>query len=306
VISRMLGGSDGRRAATVVPGANGRAAAAVEDGAAERSARALGAAVLARLAEAVVVIRADDGRIVYANTAFEQLAGRGRAQLVGRHLSSLSAPSDQFPEERVREILAALAHGGVWSGDVHFRHRDGSELWCSARVSGLEDPEQGAIWIVTCSAAAERRAAEAALADAEARFRAVFENGHIPIVLVGSDLRVLDVNGPVCALTGFARDELLERSLAHVTHPGDVAVDADLARRLFAGEIPGYRVEKRLLTVRGTPIDVAVTSTAVRGPDGRPAYAMATIEELPRRASGRRRLSPPTALGATLVTDDPC
>jgi PAS domain S-box-containing protein len=229
----------------------------------------------------VLVVRAGDGRVVYANEAAEQLLGHGAAELVELHLSSLSVRGERFPEQRAREIAAALEHGGVWSGDIRLHHRDGAELWCAARVTGLEHSDHGAVWIFACSDAAGRRAAEAALADAETRFRTLFEHGPVPVALVGPDLRILDVNDRVCSITGFARTDLLGRSLAQITHPDDVAVDTVLARRLFAGSIPGYRVRKRLVTRGGTPIDVALTTTAVRGPDDRPAYGIATIEPAP-------------------------
>jgi PAS domain S-box-containing protein len=235
---------------------------------------------VARLAEAVVVIRARDGRIVYANEAAGGLFGHARSDLVGRHASTLDAPAGERPGQRLREILAALRSDGVWTCDVRARRADGSLVWCAVRVSGLEHSEHGSVWVAVYAAAGERVAAEDARRDAEARFRALFEAGPVPIALIGPDLAVLDVNDLACALTGFTRGELVGRSLAHITHPGDIAVDADLCRRLFSGEMPSFRVEKRLVTKHGYALPVAVTTTAVPGADERPACAIAAIEDL--------------------------
>ena len=247
---------------------------------ADGDARELASAAIARLAHAVVVIRAGDGRIVYANEAAGAVFGHAASDLVGRDVSSLHVPVDEEPGRRTREILAALEADKVWTGDVLARRADGSDIWCTARVSGLEHAEHGSVWVVAYADAGERRAAEDARRDAETGFRALFEDGPIPIALIGPDLCVLDVNDVACALTGFTRHELVGRSLAHITHPDDVAVDADLGRRLFSGELPAFRVEKRLVTKQGTPVRVAVSTTAVPGADRRPAYGIATIEAL--------------------------
>jgi PAS domain S-box-containing protein len=234
-------------------------------------------AVLAHLADTVIVVRAKDGSIVYANAAAERFFGHRPSGLVGRHVSCLAAVTDA-PARRAREIAAAVADGGVWAGDVEAVRKDGTRFWSSMRVSGLEDPEHGSLWIAVHSASGKRLAAERGRRDAETRFRTVFDSGPTPMVLVGPDLCVLDANPVACALTGFARDELVGRSLAHVTHPDDVAVGAEPARRLFAGTLREYRAEKRLVTRDGETVAVALTTTAVPDADGRAAYAIVMVD----------------------------
>jgi PAS domain S-box-containing protein len=252
----------------------------VTDGAEEGHAHELASAAVARLAQAVVVIRVRDGRLVYANEAAAGMFGVPQAELVGRHVSSLHVPAYNGSGERTREILAALDADGVWPGDAQAQRADGSPLWYTARISAIEHREHGSVWIAAYADCTEHMAAEDARRDAETRFRALFEDSPIPIAMIGPDLRVLDVNDVACELTGFARAELVGRSLAHITHPDDVARDADLARRFFTGEIPAFRAEKRLVTKQGVALHVAVSTTAVRGADSRPAYGIATIEML--------------------------
>jgi hypothetical protein len=65
-----------------------------------------------------------------------------------------------------------------------------------------------------------------------------------------------------------------------MTHPDDVALDAGLAARLFAGEIGEYSVEQRIATGGGRYEATAVTTTAVGA--GRPSYALAVLQALNR------------------------
>jgi PAS domain S-box-containing protein len=130
-------------------------------------------------------------------------------------------------------------------------------------------------------------AAEEAAREAETRFRAVFDNVPVAMVLMGRDLRILDANPAASALTGLPREELASGSLADVTHPDDVGRAAGRTAELFAGEVREFSVEQRIATRGGRYAAMSVTTTAV-GDAGRPACAMATLQAL-RAAENARR-----------------
>jgi sigma-54 dependent transcriptional regulator, acetoin dehydrogenase operon transcriptional activator AcoR len=261
---------------------------------AEHARREFESAVADNLAEAVVVVRARDGGILYANATCERVFGHRAIELTGRHASFLSAGDEQTPGRRAHEIAAAVAAGQVWTGDVECRRKDGTRVWTSLRVSGLEHAVHGTVWICVHTEAAPRLAAEEAARAAETRFRAVFDNAPVPTLLIGRDFRVVDANPAAARLMGYATQDLDGRSLTDLTHPDDVAAGARLAARLFAGEVPEYRLEQRIVTRRGRSVRVAVTATAVSD-GGRHAYAMATLE----------RLSAPRAHAARWATATP-
>jgi PAS domain S-box-containing protein len=262
----------------------------VTDPAGAQNALRLRGAIADNMAEGVALIRSSDGVIVYVNPASARMFGHEREALVGRHVSVLNAPTERLPEERAQEIIGALDRDGAWAGEVESVRSDGSRFWCEARISAFDDPEHGTLWISVHTDITRRKEAEDVLRDAEMRFRTVFDNGPVGIVLVGIDRRILDVNEVVCEIAGRARDDLIGSTLDDVTHPEDVALDADLAHRLLAGEIPRYRVEKRFVTRRGDIARVALTATVVRGPDDRPLYGLGIVEDLSaqRRECGAR------------------
>jgi two-component system, chemotaxis family, CheB/CheR fusion protein len=264
-------------------------------GRADAARREFESVVVGNLAEAVVVVRARDGSILYANATTERVFGHRADELVGRHASCLSVTGREPPGRRAAEIVAAVAAGQVWTGDVEGVRSDGMRLWTTMRVSGFDHPVHGAVWICVHAEAAPRMAAEEAAREAETRFRAVFENVPVAMVLIGRDLRILEGNAAAAALTGLASEELAGRSLADVTHPDDVGRDGGLAARLFAGEIPEFAVEQRIATRNGRYAAMSVTTTAV-GEAGRPAWAMVTLQALRR----------PRAREARCVTVAPC
>jgi PAS domain S-box-containing protein len=248
-------------------------------GRAEAARREFESVVVGNLAEAVVVVRARDGSILYANATTERVFGHRADDLVGRHASCLSVTGREPPGRRAGEIVAAVAAGQVWTGDVEGRRSDGMRIWTTLRVSGFEHPVHGPVWICVHAEAAPRMAAEDAAREAEARFRAVFENVPVALVLIGRDMRILEGNDAAAALTGLAAEELAGRSLADVTHPDDVGYDGRLLARLFAGEIREFTVEQRIATRNGRYAAMSLTTMAV-GDAGRPACAMVTLQAL--------------------------
>ena len=71
-------------------------------------------------------------------------------------------------------------------------------------------------------ARSERVRAEEALRESEARFRALFESSPNGIFLTDPEtLEILDCNTTACAMNGYAREELLGRTI-NVLHPDEV------------------------------------------------------------------------------------
>ena len=126
-------------------------------------------------------------------------------------------------------------------------------------------------------------AAEDALRLAEERFRKIFEEGPLGIVMFGDDLTITDANGACCRITGYRHDELIGRNIADVTYPEDAALDFDQVQRVLSGEIPSYRTEKRCLTGDGGTVWVSFTATMVRDDAGNPLYGLGIVEDIDER-----------------------
>jgi PAS domain S-box-containing protein len=106
----------------------------------------LQSAVAEHMADAVVLIRAPDGEILYLNETAVTMFGYRRDELVGEPIARLNAPTDRAPAARAAEILAGLEHDGVWSGEIEHVRKDGSTFSCSVSVSPFEHPVHGTVW----------------------------------------------------------------------------------------------------------------------------------------------------------------
>ncbi|MFP5350512.1 MAG: PAS domain S-box protein, partial [Gammaproteobacteria bacterium] len=115
------------------------------------------------------------------------------------------------------------------------------------------------------------------------RLRVTTEHAPVGIGECALDGRFLAVNRKFCDITGYSEEELLARRFTDITHPDDVAVDAENFRKLIAGEIPWYRREKRYVRKDGSVIWIDLTVSLARDAGGDPRYAVGVIEDITAR-----------------------
>ncbi|MEH1872775.1 PAS domain S-box protein [Nostoc sp.] len=124
---------------------------------------------------------------------------------------------------------------------------------------------------------------EVALRESEERFRTMFNQAAVGITLVSLDGQFLQINPAVCEITGYSHEELIQLKCQDITHPDDLEVDWENARRVLAKEISGYSLEKRYIRKDGSIVWVNLTSSAVWDDKGQPKYALGIIEDISKR-----------------------
>ncbi len=142
---------------------------------------------------------------------------------------------------------------------------------------------------------AELEAAVAGLKESEERFRKTFEGAAVGIAHVAPDGRWLRVNRKLCDTLGYAREELLAETFPDINHPDDLEADLDNARRLLAGEIPEYSMDKRYLVRDGRYLWVNLSVSLVRDHSGDPSYFISVIENVDERKRAELALRSLTA-----------
>ena len=210
--------------------------------------------MMKNMAEAVYLIRASDGVIVYTNPAFEKLFGYDPGEMDGKHVSVVNAPSDKSPEQTAKEIIATLDSTGVWSGEVHNIKKDGTPFWCYANVSTFDHAQHGQVWVTYHTDITERKQAEEALRESENRFRQLAENVAEVSWLIDNrdDYRVLYVSPAYEKIWGRTCKSLYDepRSWLDAVHPEDLErVSAALERQQELGE---FDEEFRVVQPEGT------------------------------------------------------
>jgi PAS domain S-box-containing protein len=193
--------------------------------------------------------------------------------------------SPQWARDLVQRVaLPIVRQDGVWRGDGGRLHRDGHEIPVSqvivagARADGSVD-----FYATIARDMTSERAAEAALRASEERFRIAFEQAPIGVALLGIDSRFVQVNDAYCRTVRRTREEVMRLGPEAITHPDDAAVTAHAIERLFSGEIPDFRFEKRYVAPDGEEIWAELSLTVFRDDDGRPQYLIGMVQGIGER-----------------------
>lgn len=128
-----------------------------------------------------------------------------------------------------------------------------------------------------------------ALRSSVSRFEATFEQAAMGIAMVGADGRFQRVNRRLCAIVGYAPDELMALTFQDITHPDDLEADLDYVHRALAGEIDSYAMEKRYFRKDGSLVWINLSVALTRKPDGAPDYFIAVIEDISGRKLAEQR-----------------
>ena len=224
------------------------------------------------------------GHIKIVNAQAERMFGWDRGEIVGRHLSELIPHRFRgVHHEHLKLYLrnpAARAMGSQL--ELYGRRKNGTEFPVEISLGPLET-DQGLLVSAAVRDITARKRAEAALREAEERFRTAFAEAPGGMALASLDGRLLQVNRAMCEIVGYAQDQLEATSLDSITHPDDAAGDREELARLERGEAARYRAERRLIHAAGTAIPVDLSVAVVHDVAGRPLHFLAQMHDITER-----------------------
>jgi PAS domain S-box-containing protein len=234
-------------------------------------------------------IKDAQGRYMYANDAAVNAFGKTRAEVYGRTDEELfaSATAAQFRENDRK----ALASGTGVRVVETLEHEDGVLHYSLVSKFPIPGPA-GAAAVVGGMAfdITEEMRTRAVLEESEERFRATFEQAAVGIAHVGLDGRWLRVNRKLCDIVCYGPDEMLALTFQDITHPDDLEADLAYVRRLLAGEIETYSMEKRYIRKDRSLVWIDLTVALVRTPGGSPKYFISVVEDITEKKGVRDAL----------------
>ena len=175
-----------------------------------------------------------EGTITYWNRGAERLYGWTTQEAEGQDANALLRT--RFPESQ--EVLwPKLLKSGLWEGELINITRDGVPVTVASSWTLLKDEKGNASAILEISSdVTERKKAELALAESEAKLRITFATMADGIVIVGLDEKVTDCNEAILRLTQRSREEIIGKPFADLLAPEFRSLIPG-ARKLLVGAI---------------------------------------------------------------------
>ena len=180
--------------------------------------------------------------------------GQESAEILGltgdvTHTTGQEVMTTIHPDDRLR-VIAAVAglsrDNPVYRTVIRILRPDGNVIWLERTGRGFFD-DTGKLQRMIGMAVdiTERMRAEETLRESEEKFRNVFRNAGIGMVIVSHEGRLLAANGTFCDYFGYTEEEVLNIPVEALTHAEDwPSFSQALTNALTAGH-SFHRLEKR-------------------------------------------------------------
>lgn len=129
--------------------------------------------------------------------------------------------------------------------------------------------------------------------EGEKHFRTIFEHTALPIVRNTLTGEFIEVNEAWCSLFGYSQEEVLSQHMTwqQLTHPDDLGPSDLMLKKMLAGEVPDYKIDKRYLNKDGKVVWGSVQVKLVRDEKGEPEFTIGTIQDITERKQAEKMIN---------------
>lgn len=233
-----------------------------------------------------------DWTVHFASEGCKELTGFTPQELERSQKISLEALTHPDDREAAREaIMMAIEHGSRYRIEYRIRCQDGSEKWVLERGVCVIDELGGRVLEGFIEDITQQVRGQLQLAEAELRYRSIFENSVVGMFQTSEDGRYLAANQALAELYGYATPQALIEQLSDIAN----RLYVDPRRREdFAAEIRKSGLvrdfESEVFRCDGQRVWISENAHAVRGPDGSLLYYEGTVEDITERRQHQAQL----------------
>ena len=215
----------------------------------------------------------------------------------------LRRPMSELIDRPIVEILGAEGWEGLLpyfmqvldGNDVHYERETNfqgiGKRWTSATYRptlGMDGTVTG--WVAVVLDITARKRAEEALRESEEKFRSVFRDAGVGMVIVSPEGRFLGANTAFCGYLGYTEEELREKTVESITFADDWPAFSKKLQELLAGESSFQWFDKRCLHKSGRIVYTQSSASLIRSSDGTPQYFVGEVLDITSRIEAEAEL----------------
>jgi PAS domain S-box-containing protein len=234
------------------------------------------------------------GRIILVNVQTERLFGYRREEILGRNEEFLVPPRFHERHQAHRIAFFSQSQPQIRPMGANLQlfglRKDGTEFPVEISLSPIRTSE-GILVTSAIRDITERKLAEEAVRESEEKFRSVFCEAGVGMVIVSPEGRFLAANRTFCVFLGYTEKELLEKTVESVTFSEDwPPFSQKLSQALREGY--GFQwVQKRCLHKSGRIVYTETSASLIRSRNGSPQYFVAEVLDVTSRKEAEEALS---------------
>ncbi|MDQ6917931.1 MAG: PAS domain S-box protein [Candidatus Dormibacteraeota bacterium] len=205
--------------------------------------------------------------------------------------------------ERVRQAQAVAHESGSIYDIVHRIIRpDGEVRWIHERAAVERDASGKPIrFLGVCQDITEQELASQALRDSVEQFTGAFEGSGVGMALIHPRGTYLRVNEALCAMLGYAREEMVGRHAGAFLSEADFLATVTSSRRLVRGDEDSHVADLQYKHRDGRLIWGRLHSSLIRGDDGTVKFFVSQVEDITEAMAAVAALKASEARNAAVI-----
>jgi len=232
-----------------------------------------------KFANDLILLTDSNNSIIEANDKVFETYLYHRKELIGNNVRVLMTDSSRL---RLAESQKTLNETGFALFEAMHKRRNGTEF--PVEVSARKVDIDGVTYYQSIMRdITDRKNSEEILRESEGRFRKIFEDSPVGMVMTGKDMGILRANDAFCNLLGHTESELHGMTFRDFTHPDHISGDELAMLKLVAREIPVYHTEKRYFKNNGSIIWGSTTVSLIQNNAGEVQFFLGMVEDITSR-----------------------
>ena len=199
--------------------------------------------MLRNMSEGIYLTTAKRGELVYTNPALDKMFGYSKGELLGMHVSVLTAKAGSVNEQDVWEqVVYETTENGYWKGEIKVRAKNGRLFWADMSISSFDHQAFGSVWVCILEDITLRKNTMNKMARVVKYLDTVLLNLPLGVaILEGWELRFFRVNQQLADLNGLSIDALIGRDLCDVIPDSQESQAPEMRRVMVSGQARMHR-----------------------------------------------------------------
>jgi len=157
-----------------------------------------------------IVVTGPDTSVVYVNSAFENLTGFSRSEILGR-----KSPYPWWPDDKVQQYESENQPGRSLETNIlerQHRKKNGETIWVLIHIRSVKDEKgQDKFYLANWVDITDRKRVEEQIRQSQERLNRLFNLMAEGAILWDSSLKILDANSEAARIFGLPREHLLNQ-----------------------------------------------------------------------------------------------
>lgn len=232
----------------------------------------------------MLLVNSSDQLMIACNQRAAEVLGWPTSTIIGQRLETLFVDANDCRQL----LLMVRSHGSIKDYETCLHTASEQRIW--GLVSARKSSHRGeSVFLLGVNDITERKRAEEALRDSEARYRAILHTTAEGYVLIDlAEGAIVDVNPALCRMLGTRRQDLIDARLEQYINR-ESHEEWDKQRDKFA--VSQHRqFELKLNTQTGSQLQVLVNSSTLFDPVGRATSVFAMLTDITERKLNEERV----------------